>query len=487
MPARSASTMFLALYFVALAAICLMAPGATVYWDAFGYVLQAITGDVGGLGLGRPVFVLTMHGIARAWLGAGGSPWQLELVLRVACAMAASAAAPLTARLTLDSGGSPRAAWMAGLAVALSPAMAHASGQVLTDGPGVSLLILACVLGGRATLGPRGSIASGLASGAALGLAVGVREQTIVNVLTLLWFAWLAPIGVRWRVACAMAVGCVAAVALPLAFVIFTEPSYVGTVRAWLANMSRDRVAKTYGWGDLLVYLAWLLSLGPVVVIAGATAIAVAIRRRQWRWPMLAAIAVPAMLQVAWMATFRGITYSPRFLIVALPGAFAIPAAILVTEWAGGSRTRRRWVIAGWILPVMVAAPVAHARSAALVATLREWPARLASLPATAVIVTGQPCPAIPLVRTLVGVGASSAPGWQPVCPGWAWPPDLTGRLDRAIAESRLVAADLRDASWTGEEQRAARDELARYVAAHPAAESSGQMIVWRDVPRVRR
>lgn len=487
MPARSASRMFLALYLVALAAIFLMAPGATVYWDAFGYALQAINGDVGGLGLGRPVFVLTMHGIARAWLAAGGSPWHLEIVLRVACAMAASAAAPLTARLALDCGGNRRVAWMAGLAVALSPAMAHAGGQVLTDGPGVSLLILACVLGARATLGRRGSIASAVASGAVLGLAVGAREQTVVNVLTLLWFAWLAPRGLRWRVACAMAVGCLAAVALPLAFVFLTQPSYVDTVRSWLANMSRDRSAKTYGWSDLLVYLAWLLSLGPVVVIAGATTIALQIRRRKWRWPLLAAVAAPAMLQVAWMATFRGIAYSPRFLIVALPGAFAIPASMLVAEWAGESRTRWRWAIVGWVLPLLVAAPVAQARSAALVAILREWPARLASLPATAVVVTGQPCPAIPFVRTIVGLRASPPPDWQAVCPGWAWPPDLPGRLDRAIAGSRLVAADLRDASWTGQEQRAARDELARYVAAHAAAESSGRMIVWRDAPQVRR
>ena len=84
------------------------------------------------------------------------------------------------------------------------------------------------------------------------------------------------------------------------------------------------------------------------------------------------------------MATFRGIAYSPRFLIVALPGAFAIPASMLVAEWAGESRTRWRWAIVGWVLPLLVAAPVAQARSAALVAILREWPARLASLRAPA-------------------------------------------------------------------------------------------------------
>lgn len=478
--------MFVILYLLAVVGIIVMAPGATVYWDAFGYVLQALNGDVGGLGLGRPVFVLALHGVARAWLGAGGSPWHLEIVLRLACALAASAAAPLTARLALDCGGSRRAAWMAGLAVALSPAMAHASGQVLADGPGASLLVLACVLGVRTTLVPGKAIAFGLASGVALGLAIGVREQTVVNVLTLAWLAWLAPRATRWRVAAAMSIGGFLAVTLPLAYVILAEPAYLDTVRAWLANMSRDRIAKTYGWRDLVIYASWLLSLGPVVVVAGSSALVLAMRRRGWLSPLIAAVAAPAVLQVLWMATFRGIAYSPRFLIAALPGAFAIPASILVTRWSGGSLARWRWAIVAWALPMALAAPITHARSAALVATMREWPARLVALRSPAVVVTGQPCPAIPLVRAIVGLGAPSTPDWQPVCPGWAWPSNLSARLDRAIGEGRLVAVDLRDASWTGDEQRAARDELGRYVVAHAAAESSGQMVVWRGDSRQR-
>jgi hypothetical protein len=476
--------MSLVLYLLALLAIAAMAPGATVYWDAFGYVLQAVNGDVGGLGLGRPVFVLALHAIARGWLNAGGSPWQLEMVLRIACALAASAAAPLTAHLAQACGLSRRTAWMSGLAVAMSPAMAHASGQVLADGPGVSLVVLACVLGVRAAAGT----GSGLAAGLVLGLAVGVREQTVVTLITLLGLAYVAPRQARWRIAGAMLAGCVAAMAVPLAFVLFTQPAYGATVRAWLANMHRDRLAKTYGWRDLSMYVAWLLSLGPIVVVAGAAAIALAVGRRRWRTPLLAAVVVPALLQVVWMATFRGIAYSPRFLLVALPGAFAIPASMLAGAWADRSRRRWQWAVAAWTVPLLVAAPLAHARTAALVATLQEWPARLESLPDPAVVVTGQPCPAVPLVRRIVGLERAGAalPDWQAVCPGWAWPSDLPQRLDSAMAEDRLVAADLREASWTGPEQRAALDELSRYVRLRPQAEASGRLIVWRDARAAR-
>ncbi|MEO8481129.1 MAG: phospholipid carrier-dependent glycosyltransferase [Acidobacteriota bacterium] len=494
---------YLALYLLALSSVVVMAPGATVYWDAFGYVLQAINGDVGGLGLGRPVFAMATHALARAWLALGGSPWNVEILLRVACAIAASAAAPLTMRLALDCGASRRAAWMAGLAVAVSPAAAHASGQVLTDGPGAALLVLACVCGVRATVTTRRSTALGLGAGVVLGLAVGVREQTLLNAVTLAWFVWLAPRPERWRLGLAMAAGFVAALTLPLVFVLLTQPAYVATVRAWIVNMTRDRMVKTYGWRDLAVYLAWLLSLGPVVVIAGGLGIAATIRSRRWRWPLLTAMAAPALLQVAWLATFRGVGYSPRLLIGALPVAFAIPAAVAVTEWAGNSVGRWRMALAGWILPLLLAAPVAHFQSAELTATLRDWPSRLRALPADAVVVTGQPCPAIPLVRAIVTLDSGAAlldgpalspsnlrtletprSAWEPVCPGWAWPSNLEERLNRALGERHVVAADLRGSSWTGAEQRAARDELERYVRAHPIAEISGQLIVWRDEPR---
>jgi len=52
-----------------------------VYWDSFDYVTQALTGHVGGLGVGRPVFALATHSAATLWQWVGGSVWDVEPVL----------------------------------------------------------------------------------------------------------------------------------------------------------------------------------------------------------------------------------------------------------------------------------------------------------------------------------------------------------------------------------------------------------------------
>jgi hypothetical protein len=385
--------------------------------------------------------------------------------------------------------------------------MAHVSGQVLTDGPAVTLLVLACLLGVRAVSDPgrdaappnaRGSAGAPSAlvtrvpwafgAGVAIGLAAGVREQAIVNGLTFAALPLLAPRGLRWRVAAAIAAGACLALLLPLIHVWITQPAYAATVRAWVANMGRDRTVRTYGLADAGTLAVWLLSLGPIVVAAGAAAI---VRGRTW-WtprPLLIAIVVPALIQMAWLATLRGVGYSPRFLLGALPLAFAIPGSLLAAAWAGESSARWRGLVAAWVLPVVVVAPVVHARSAALTGILRAWPARLQALPAGALVITGQPCPAVPLVASIVRVEArgtavrppdDEASRWEAVCPGWAWPDDLNGVVDRALASGHLVAADLRPAAWTGPEQQAALAVLSGVVDAHAAAARAGRLVVWR-------
>src|SRR5687768_6957122 len=72
----------LALYATAIAAALLIGPRGPVYWDSFGYVAQALTGQVGGLALGRPLFVLVSHAIVEAYRALGGSVWAVEPVLR---------------------------------------------------------------------------------------------------------------------------------------------------------------------------------------------------------------------------------------------------------------------------------------------------------------------------------------------------------------------------------------------------------------------
>ena len=96
----------------------------------------------------------------------------------------------------------------------------------------------------------------------------------------------------------------------------------------------------TFGWSDASLYLLWILSLGPVVVIAALSAWA---RRSSPVWRVrgaLFAVSAPAILQLLIAAAFRGISYSPRFLLPGFPAALAIPGAWAIDRAVGESRTQ---------------------------------------------------------------------------------------------------------------------------------------------------
>jgi hypothetical protein len=477
-----------ALFFASIGVTLLVAPRVPIYWDTFGYVTQAIAGDVGGLGLGRPVFTLFNQIVTRAWLAAGGSPWHVEVVLRAWCTLASCLAAPLTWGLARGCGLSDRAALIAGIAVACSPAFAHAGGAVLTDGPAATLFLAACVTawgagapGGRDApvrqIGPIASVVSGLLAG----LAVGVREQSVLNAATFALMALAVPRRRRGRFLLLVGAGFVAAVLAPLVFVAVTQPGYVDTIRTWLAGMRHDGALKTFGWRDAASFAGWILSLGPLIVVAAVIALA---RRRVFWQPgsLLFALVVPGLLQLLLMSLFLGIGYSPRFLLTPFPVAIAIPGAVAIDAWIGGSRHRVVAAIAAFVLPIAVAVPFLRARSAPLEEIIREWPDRLAGLPPRAIVVTGQPCPAVPLVREILAHDpqrAAGVPEWRPICPGWAWPTDLGAELDGALREGRPIAIDLRPGVWVGAEQLRAREAAARYVERHQIADGKWLM-VWR-------
>ena len=133
------------------------------------------------------------------------------------------------------------------------------------------------------------------------------------------------------------------------------------------------------------------------------------------------------------------------------------------------------------VLPLIVAAPIVRERSAPTAEALEALPGLLRTIPADAVIVTGEPCPTIALARAVVAHDdPTRAADWQPVCPGWAWPPDLRARLDSAQREGRTVVLDLRPAAWVGAEQMAALSEAQQYVAEAGWPAVNRRLVVWR-------
>lgn len=466
-----------ALWSGAVAASLAIGPRGPLYWDSLGYVEQALTGRVGGLLLGRALFVLASHLAARAALALGASPWSLEAALRHGWLAVSALAAPLAAVLARRLGLGPRAACIAGLLVALSPAGAHTRDAVLTDGPATAAVLLALVVRAGARPSPA---ANALGVGALLGLAFGLREQAALHLVT----ALLVPAGDAprrgWRDAALLGAGFVATAGALLVLARATNPDYPASVLRWLDGMSAERREARLPGEAAARYALWLVALSPVAL---AATVAWWARPRDRWWPVV----IPASLGLLALSRYQDVAFSPRYLLTEFVVATTLPAA----AWLDRALPRRAAHLL-WIIPSLVLLPLAGRRLDARQRPLRDLvaalPERLRALPPGAVIVTGQPCAAVRLTARIARAWPLSwrapPPRWTPLCPGWSWPADLPARLDDALRRGAPVVLDLRDAAWLGDPQRRRRAEVLPFAAAHAA---DPRVISWRDPPAAPR
>ncbi len=480
------------LYAAALCTALVVGPRGPVYWDSFGYVRDALTGRLSGLGAGRPWFSIAGRMILRVATSLGFSPWSAEPVLRNAWMLVAALAAPAAHALARACGLTPRAAVLAGIAVACSPAMAHTSRAVLSDGPAVAIALLALGAAVRATAANASRLTAAreaTLAGVLLALAIGLREQSVFVLASFAWLVVVAPPRTRLAAGGAMVLALGLALALTASAALRVEPHWFGHFAAWREAMRHERATQSYGLRDVGRYLAWLVALGPLALAAGLLA--------WWRARdellalrgPLAAVCVPALAQLALLGGYQDIAYSPRYLLLAMPGALALPAAIALDRWLDSldrdAVTRSTaLVLAGLVAPAALAAPVLRQRERPLRAILDALPTQLVNLPDDAVIVTGQPCPAIHLQRTLHNLTESRRRHWQVVCPGWSWPADLEAALSRARTEGRTegvrtLVLDLRTDAWLGAGQQRARAQVAAYERRHGDDVARGHMVVW--------
>ena len=447
-------------------------PDGPVYWDSFGYVIQSITGRVGGLMLGRPTFVLSSHALVVAWRALGGGLYAVEPLLRCTWMLVSGLGAPALACVAIGAGLSTRVAFASGALLALSPAVAHSSRAVLTDAPSMAVTLVAFGLALRATR--RGSIAAMFSAGVVLGLAAGLREQAVLHLVT---FAALALVAPRRRIALGLAGvgGCFVALGLPVVWLVFHQRSYLATLGDWVRSMAVERAHHPRGWRDLAMYLVWSLASGPVALVAASAALSRSGRVLVARDSRVLALVVPSALQFVALAAYQDIAFSPRYLLAALPCAVVLPAGIVLdARWPQASV--RRALFAATVGLVLGAGIAMRAIERPLRSAVRDLPRRLRTVPATAAVVTGQLCPAVVYYRELGRLeGGEFAPSWVQVCPGWRWPPNLATRLDALRASGHTVVIDLRDAAWVGDRQRSAREDAARYALAH-----GGEVTIWR-------
>jgi hypothetical protein len=441
----------------------LVGSSGPVYWDSFDYVTQALTGHVGGLGVGRPVFALTTQAIASTWQWVGGSVWDLEWVLRSLVILVTASAAPLTRRLALEAGGTARAANLSAVFVAMSPALAHTSAAVLTDGPAVPLVLLTWITTMQACRSGRNAQAA--LAGVWFGLAIGMREASVFAGLTCAVCLWQASHTARLRLATIFLATASVVVAAPMVWVALTQPGYVETIYTWLDGMAHDRALKSWSFQEAVVILGWILALGPLAVPVLLTS-----GLRNPGTPGLRDLGLSAWLQWAVMATYMGVSYSPRYLLSAFPAALALPAAWSLDRRLPQVLSIRTWVLLTivFVAPLIAARMIVRSGEAPTIAVRDALPALLETLPRDAVIVTGHACPAVRLIQTQATLeprGGLNAPSWTAVCPGWSWPQNLPGTLNGHRAAGRTVVVDLRDDAWRGGEQRRSLEALRRYWA----------------------
>ena len=449
------------------AVVCAVFVGSVgpVYWDSFDYVTQALTGHVGGLGVGRPVFALTTHAVATAWQWVGGSVWDVERVLRVLVILTSAFSAPLTRRLALEAGFTARAAGLSAAFVAASPAFAHTSAAVLTDGPAVPLVLLTWIATMRACRFGRSADAAW--AGLWFGLAIGVREASLFAGVTCAAIVWQASHGARLRLTSVFLVSTAAIVILPMAWVAMTQPGYVDTIYTWLDGMAHDRALKVWSFREAGVILGWMLALGPVAVLVAGL--------RPFGTPALRDLVFPAWLQWAVLTTSMGVSYSPRYLLAAFPAALALPAGWLLDRRLPPVLTMRAWVLLVllFLAPLIVGRALVRAGEAPATTVRDALPALLETLPSDAVIVTGHACPAVALIRTQATIeprGALASPSWTTVCPGWSWPENLPEVLNAHRSSGRTVVVDLREDAWRGTEQRRSLETVRAYWVAEGGA-----------------
>lgn len=475
---NSTFRLIIAVYATAIGAALTLGPRGPVYWDTFDYLRQALSGQVGGLALGRPAFVLASHALVGAFRRLGGSVWDIEPFLRACWMAVACSAAPAASLLARRCGCAPAGAWAAGLCVALSPAMAHTSAAVLTDAPALATTLWALVVGAAAVKASGHARVLALAAGALAGTAFGMREQSLICVVSLALMLRAAPSTQRLSLALLMTAGAMATAVVPLAFVLATQSGYVQTVANWVEAMrTASQSSRPTGWWFLL----WIVTLGPATVVAATLAWTRRLPFREDRDGLLVAVCVPSVLQLSALLFYPYLAYSPRYLLPVLPGAFAIPAAVLCQRSLGLARVRLIGIaVAALVVPILAAVPVVHRREAPLRSMLRSLREDLRAIPARSTVVTGQLCPATQLVQSQRSAGGEPADEWLTICPGWSWPSDLPSRLDADRASGRTLVLDLRKDAWLGAEQQAALAELARYVERHPSGATSN-ITTWTD------
>lgn len=438
-----------------------MRPPGPLYWDSFGYVEQALRCKVGGLGLGRPLFVLFLHAVTRVVMSFGTTAAELERALALACLLVSAFVAPLTAMYGSRVGLGRHGAMAAGIVVATSPLFAHTTGSVLTEGPSMVLAMASLVVATARVRQP--ALLRWLLAGALVGGAVAMREQAIYFLPATLLHA--ARERTRWRTLAVTLVGFALVLGGAVGWFAATQDGYAVRFVIWRGGVAHEvaDAAFMHRTHDIPLTLAGLLALGPVAIVLAATAFGTRTRQLLGRARGPAPLVLASVALLATLLVVPDVALRPRYFCLLLPGLVAIPAGLAVARLS--PRIRPLLAVAA-ALPLLASAPWVNAYDAQQVAATRETRARIASLPPTALLVTGRPCASLVLDNVIASYAGEPKVDVARICAGWAWPANLRQSLDEARRKGAYVVVDMREGAWTPVHVRERR-EAAAYLEQH--------------------
>lgn len=406
--------MRLALFAIAFLAAALVGTHGLAYWDAADYARLAIEGGASGLLLGRPLFLWVSRAIALCV-----DPHHVEPTLRWFWTAVSATSAPLLATLALALGLERRAAFVAGLCLALSPTFAHTSHQILTDGPALAASIAALTFAarGRAVL-----------AGTLLAVAITTRETAAVHAIGVVLL-------LRRRSIVSLSI----AAAVTIGVVLLAHRGLPPSLGQWGSAMGRSSQRHPLSARDVAISLGWVLAMAPLPVVIGMARIRSA-----------PCVAWPAAIATLLLVFYPDGAFSPRYVLATAPIAFFLAAAPALAS--------RRALVWSLLVPIALT-KLATRRTDAIATRGREAMTTFAGPPPRALLVPGHYCPHVRL-----SLAIERRRDVELVCPGWDWPQDLAATLDAARAAGRPLWLDLRDDAWVGTREAVARDALQQYA-----------------------
>jgi hypothetical protein len=388
-------------------------------WDTFDYLKQIVTHSLSDLGTGRPVYIaynIALWETARSLFGL--APRRVEAVAMAGTVLLGATGILLFQRLACRM-LAPRAARMAALGLLASPIYSVYSGYIMTEVPMLVASLAAALLlwAGREPAPMRD-----LAAGACFGLAVGIREQALTLAAGYAWIIWVrrSGAGARLRSLGYFVAASGIMIVAPVAAICSLDPAaFESRLRTWLAAIPMHGI---HLWTNIEATLLYTLVIAPASWIALAAAGAAKLRRaRPARSAQEAAIPSPGwgilcclVLPAAALWRDADVQIHPRYLLVVLPAALILCAAVYHARWPSARAA------AGWA--VFHVAVFAVSWAAMLPYRQLQWEKVqyahkvVEAVPGAALLIAGSYSPVLDYYR-----GIGERPEWRILWSGWGW------------------------------------------------------------------